>query len=80
MKTSFWIRVKPGRGLPSSAIRPMPGVAVVPVKEPTIEGTCMRKPAFTMRTKTLPVTPEAGAAANRELPDFVRSKATPLMR
>ena len=40
----------------------------------------MRKPAFTMRTKTLPVTPEAGAAANRELPDFVRSKATPLMR
>src|SRR5579864_2097926 len=56
----------PGSGLPSSAINvnPVTGFAVAvinpaPVKpvvcDPTIAGTCMRRPAFTRRTRTVPV-------------------------
>src|SRR5882762_1847620 len=51
-----------GTRLPSSAISVNPAtVAAAPapvtpvVCAPTIEGTCMRKPALTRRTKTVPV-------------------------
>src|SRR6516225_8112398 len=54
----------PGMTLPSSAIRVNPGtVAAAPaplnpwVNDPTIEGTCMRNPALTRRTRTVPVIP-----------------------
>ena len=75
--------------MPSSATRLKPGTAaaVVPVattsgvvSAPTIEGTCIRDPAFTRRTSTLPVTPVAGAAANSEVAALVLLNATPLMR
>src|SRR5271169_3508025 len=81
INTSLCTRETPGRGLPSSATREKPGTgaAVVPdattagvVREPTIEGTCMRKPALTRRTKTFPVTGAAtvpgGVTANCENP------------
>src|SRR6266478_6443644 len=64
-KTSLCTRDTPGRGLPSSATRlnPATGAGVTPVgttagvvSDPTIDGTCMRKPALTKRTRTLPVT------------------------
>src|SRR5215469_2877803 len=79
-----------GRGFPSSAIRVNPGtVAAAPaplnpcVNEPTIEGTCMRKPALTRRTKTVPVTgvvAELGTAGNIEFPGMFLLNARPLMR
>src|SRR5580704_9461707 len=54
----------PGRGLPSSAINVNPAtVADVPaplkpvVLDPTMEGTCIRRPAFTRRANTVPVIP-----------------------
>src|SRR5215469_5618380 len=51
----------PGTGLPSSAIKenPLTVAAAVPpplkpvVSELTMEGTCIRKPAFTRRAKTV---------------------------
>jgi len=44
-----------------------PAQTAVPVCEPTIEGTCMRRPAFTMRTNTVPVTPVTpGAVAEKK--------------
>ena len=57
MNTSLCTRVMPGRGFPSCAINPNPGTDA-PVWEPTIEGTCIRRPALTMRTRTVPVIPE----------------------
>ena len=49
------------------------------VKEPTIEGTCMRRPAFTRRSKTFPVTP-VGETGKSEAAALVLLNATPLMR
>src|SRR5215472_19079855 len=87
----------PGRGRPSSAIKvnPLTGAAApAPLKpfvsDPTIEGTCIRKPAFTRRAKTAPVIPVVtGAVAapgmpayagNTEAGALVLLNATPLMR
>src|SRR5215467_2892707 len=59
MNTSLWTRGTPGNGLPSSAISENPdggtvaGATAALVCGPTIDGTCMRKPALTMRTKTV---------------------------
>src|SRR5579863_7634442 len=54
-----------GIGWPSSAINVNPPtVADAPaplnpvVNDPTIDGTCMRRPAFTMRTSTVPEIPD----------------------
>ena len=84
MKTSLCTRGTPGSGLPSSAISEKPGrPRVVPVCDPTIEGTCMRKPAFTRRTSTFPVPavrPVAGEVGNSEAAALVLLNATPLMR
>src|SRR6516162_10590808 len=85
IKTSLCTRGTPGNGLPSSAIRenPVGGVSPVPVCDPTIEGTCMRRPAFTSRTRMVPVLkvrPEAGLVANSEADGLVLLNATPLMR
>ena len=83
--------------LPSSAIKVNPltvAAAPAPVKpcvsEPTIEGTCMRRPAFTMRTRTVPVIPVvtgAGGvpltpaeAANSEAVALVLLNASPSIR
>src|SRR5215469_6900825 len=88
----------PGTVLPSSAIKvnPLTVAVVVPgplkpvVSELTMEGTCIRRPAFTRRAKTVPVIPEvtgAGVppgipayAANSEDDAAVLLKARPLMR
>src|SRR3984893_6640316 len=96
MKTSLCTRETPGSGLPSSAIRLNPGTAtaVVPVATtggvvcaPTIDGTCLREPAFTKRTKTFPVapvaTPVTAEAANSDglvAAGPVLLNATPLIR
>src|SRR5215469_1081827 len=91
MNTSLWTRGTPGNGLPSSAISENPdggtvaGATAAPVCGPTIDGTCMRKPALTMRTKTV-VGPEVGATAgfgcapNSEAEALVLLNADPLMR
>src|SRR5215469_15503949 len=82
MKTSLCTRGTPGNGFPSSAIRENPEVPV-PVCEPTIEGTCMRRPALTIRTRIVPVPavrPEAGLVGNSEADGLVLLKATPLTR
>ncbi len=52
--------------------------------DPTIEGTCIRKPALTMRTRTDPVVPAAGAIVagvigKSEAAAFVLLNATPLI-
>ena len=83
----------PGSGLPSSAISENPaggtvaGATAIPVCDPTIDGTCMRKPAFTKRTKTVPVvpavTPVTGEVANSEglgVTALALLNATPLKR
>src|SRR6266403_5059564 len=63
INTSLCTRGTPGKRLPSSAISEKPaggtvaGATAIPVCDPTIEGTCMRKPALTKRTKTFPVIP-----------------------
>src|SRR5208283_5144949 len=88
INTSLLIFGTPGRGLPSSAItlKPVTMGFVPPVApaacDPTIAGTCIREPALTSRTRTLPV-PEAGAIVageigNSEPPAFVLLNATPL--
>src|SRR5215469_927540 len=78
MKTSLCTRETPGNGFPSSAIRENPEVPV-PVCDPTMEGTCMRRPALTMRTRIVPgalgVRPEAGAVGNSEPDGAVLLKA-----
>ena len=57
-----------------------PGTAAVPpVIALTMEGTCMRKPAFTKRTRTEPVAP-AGVVANWDFQLALWSKDTPLIR
>jgi len=50
------------------------------VTDPTIAGTCMRRPALTSRTSTLPVTPVVATVGNNERVELVLSNATPLMR
>src|SRR5438105_11150448 len=89
MNTSLCTRGTPGSTLPSSAISENPeggvvaGATATPVCAPTIDGTCMRRPALTRRTSTVPVTGallEPGAAANSEAEEFVLSKARPLNR
>src|ERR1700758_2643410 len=89
----------PGTGLPSSAIRVNPAtVAAAPaplkpcVCDPTIDGTCMRRPAFTKRTRTVPVggipavTGTGGApvtpavAWNNDSEGLVLLSATPLIK
>ena len=80
----------PGGTLPSSAIRANPpghavagATGVQGTVDPTIEGTCMRKPALTRRTSRLPETGAAAApmdAANTEPAGLVLLKATPLNR
>jgi hypothetical protein len=52
----------------------------VGVCDPTIEGTCMRKPAFTKRTKIFPVTAVAGKVGNSEFATTFLLKVAPLMR
>jgi hypothetical protein len=81
INTSLCTRGTPGRWLPSSAISEKPLVALPSaVCDPTIEGTCMRKPAFTKRTKTLPVTAVAGKVGNSEFAAMFLLKPTPLIR
>src|SRR6266403_6036106 len=89
INTSLCTRGMPGRRLPSSAISEKPaggtvaGATAAPICDPTIEGTCMRKPALTKRTKTDPVTGVAavpGKAANSEAGALVLLKADPLKR
>ena len=81
MNTSLSTRGTPGSTLPSSAMSEKPATAVgVPVCALTIDGTCIRRPALTRRTSTVPVTPLAGAVANNEAAAFVLSKAVPLIR
>ena len=85
MNTSLCTRGTPGSTLPSSAINENPAGAgtAVPVCAPTIEGTCMRSPAFTRRTRMLPVIPVVAVptmALNTECVGVVLSKAWPLIR
>src|SRR5271169_1814394 len=85
IKRSLCTLGTPGETLPSSAMieKPLILEVVVPtaceVSDPTIEGTCMREPAFTNRTKTFPpgVSPVAGLTANNEDAALVRLNATP---
>src|SRR5579883_3228498 len=53
------MRGTPGSTFPSSAISENPAGGgpdpPVPVCDPTIEGTCIRSPALTRRTRTLPL-------------------------
>src|SRR3974390_595741 len=94
INTSLLILGTPGRGLPSSAMilnpptigfAAVPGAPVAPATcDPTIAGTCMRNPALTRRTKTLPLVPAvAGAIVAGEIEKadavaFVLLNATPL--
>src|SRR5437016_14584848 len=84
--TSLCTRGMPGSGLPSSAISEKPeggvvaGATATPVCVPTIDGTCMRRPAFTKRTSTFPVTTADGQAGNHEANALVLLNATPLKR
>src|SRR6266403_4362354 len=86
INTSLCTRGTPGRGLPSSAINEKPAgtvppVGATPVCDPTMEGTCMRKPAFTKRTKTEPVAGTVGeGTGNNEADALVLLNATPLNR
>src|SRR5437870_12573384 len=95
MNTSLCTRGTPGKGLPSSAISEKPpggsaGATAVPVCDPTTEGTCMRRPAFTRRSKTVPVIPVVtgrpvvasvpAAALNTEAAACVLANDTPLRR
>src|SRR6267142_1411297 len=90
--TSLCTRDTPGRRLPSSATRLNPATvaAITPVgttagvvSDPTIDGTCIRRPALTKRTRTFPVSGAedvpAGAVGNSEYEGFVLSNATPLI-
>src|SRR5215471_19057252 len=88
----------PGTVLPSSAIKvnPLTGAVAEPdplkpvVSELTMEGTCIRRPAFTRRAKTVPVIPVVAGgvvppgmptyAANSEDIAWVLSNPRPLMR
>src|SRR6516165_12460717 len=88
----------PGTVLPSSAIKVNPLTVAVAEPDPlkpvvselTMEGTCIRRPAFTKRAKTVPVSPvvtgavaPAGTpayAANTEAAALVILNARPLMR
>src|SRR6516162_6079464 len=88
----------PGTVLPSSAIKVNPLTVAVAEPDPlkpvvselTMEGTCIRRPAFTRRAKTVPVSPvvtgavaPAGTpayAANTEAAALVILNARPLMR
>src|SRR5271166_6095926 len=89
INTSLLTLGTPGRGLPSSAmiLKPVTMGFVPPVApatcDPTIAGTCIRKPALTRRTKTEPV-PVAGAMAagvigKSEAAAAVLLNATPLI-
>src|SRR5437660_12918551 len=95
MNTSLCTRGTPGKGLPSSAISEKPpggsaGATAVPVCDPTTEGTCIRRAAFTMRSKTVPVIAVVtvrpvdasvpAAALNSEGAAFVLSIDAPLIR
>src|SRR6516164_8940998 len=88
----------PGTVLPSSAIKlnPLTGAVAEPdplkpvVSELTMEGTCIRRPAFARRAKIVPAIPVVtGAvappgmpayAANTEAAALVLLNATPLIR
>src|SRR5579875_3272297 len=88
MNTSFCTRPlfapsAPEITFPSSAISwnpPDPFGAV----DPTIAGTCIREPAFTNRTRMLPLTGEledpGGFTATRDAEGLVLLNGTPLMR
>ncbi len=82
--TSFWIFQLPGWTLPSSAISAKPGTATLPPAGitcvPTMDGTCMRRPALTKRTRTWPVSGVTLAVENCERAGLLRSNATPLIR
>src|SRR5258707_15207688 len=96
MNTSLCTRGTPGKTLPSSAISAKPaggsaGATAVPVCDPTIAGTCMRRPALTRRTSTVPVIPVVtgttggvlvvpAEAANTEAAALVLSNARPVTR
>src|ERR1700756_2966751 len=97
MNTSLCTRgADGGSGLPSSAISVNPlARTVLPVVEaegpivcaPTIEGRCIRRPALTRRTSTLPVAVAvagvaeiAADALNSDAAALVLSNATPLIR
>src|SRR6266404_2025619 len=72
----------PGRTLPSSAMSENPETAGLPVSAPTTEGTCMRRPAFTKRTRAVPVAGVVGVVANKDRDALVPvlSNDTPLIR
>src|SRR5438309_8150951 len=83
MNTSLCTRGTPGSTLPSSAMSEKPETAAVPlVWAPTIEGTCIRRPAFTSRTSTVPpaATPVLGVGAYTERAGAVLSNPRPLTR
>src|SRR5215469_2178529 len=96
IKTSVWTRgaagtvaapatCTPGTVLPSSAIKVKPVVS-----ELTMEGTCIRRPAFARRAKIVPVIPVVTGvvappgtpayAANTEAAGLALLNARPLMR
>src|SRR5271165_6387123 len=90
INTSLLTLGTPGRGLPSSAmiLKPVTMGFVPPVApatcDPTIAGTCIRKPALTRRTKTEPVVPAVGAiiagvTGKSEPPALVLLNGTPLI-
>src|SRR5579871_4868887 len=76
----------PGTGLPSSAIRVNPPTAPVVVADcapltqpvvcdPTMEGTCIRRPAFTRRTRTLPAIPVVTGAGGEPVTPAVAANS-----
>src|SRR5882757_4496493 len=85
--TSLCTRGVPGSTLPSSAIRAKPDegagtvLVTLPVCAPTMDGTCMRRPAFTKRTSTVlgaaavPCATVAGSVGNSDAAPLVLSKA-----
>src|SRR6516165_12578654 len=85
----FRLGNKFGTTFPSSAISvnpPTVAEAPAPLKpvvcDPTIEGTCMRRPAFTRRARTVPVHAPAQVpcdTAHYEGAGFVLLNATPLI-
>ena len=90
MNTSLCPCGTPGATLPSSAINANPPGHVVAGAngvqgnvDPTIEGTCIRRPALTRRTSKVPETGVAAApvsAGNTEAEACVLSNAMPLIR
>ncbi len=82
--TSFCTFHRPGWTLPSSAISAKPEAAGAPgnvtTRVPTMDGTCMRRPALTKRTRIWPVKGVMLFTATCERAGLLRSNAMPLIR